>query len=296
MTRARFIPFAVACALVAAHASAPAQDLAAGPALAPAPAPAPISLTQHLQARLPLAAGFTDSDGHPVRLADEFAPGRGGTARPVILVLGYYRCPQLCGLLMQGLLEAAHATGLPASAYRIVFASIDPGDTPADAAVRRRVDLAYARFLDGGAAASPARAPSLALLAGSPASIAALTRSVGYVYRPVPASGDPPADAARFAHPAGIVVVTPDGRISRYLMGVRFDPDELRRALVDASDGRIGSVTDRLALMCAHLDPRLGTWSTTVIAGMRAAGIATMLLLGLFVWRRCARVRSGVPR
>jgi protein SCO1/2 len=309
-TRAWARPVAVTLALALMGAAACAQESALasaqGDALAPAPAGPAVSLTQHLATRLPLAARFTDSDGRPIRLSDEFAgdasPGLRlpGATRPVILALGYYRCPQLCGLLMHGILESAHATGLPASAYRIVFASIDPEDRPADAAARRRVDLAYARFLEGTDAAP---LPAIDLLVGTPANIEALAAAVGDVYQPAPGSGSFPAatanaadaPAARFAHPAGIVVVTPDGRISRYLMGVRFDADELRSALVEASGGHIGTLTDRLALLCAHIDPRVGAWTPTVIEGMRVVGIATVLLLALLVARQraVARRRAG---
>jgi protein SCO1/2 len=254
-------------------------------ALRPVPRAPAASFTQRLDAALPLQAPFTDSSGRAIRLGDEF-----GAATPVILVLGYYRCPQLCGLLMQGLLETVHSSGLPVAAYRIVFASIDPDDTATDAAARRRVALDYAHFLDAGAAP-----PAIDLLVGPPDSVAALARSIGYTYQ---AATAPPGAAApgvgtRFDHPAGVVVCTPDGRVSRYLMGVRFDTSQLRAALADAGGGRIGTVTDRLALLCAHLDPRLGHWSQTVLAGMRVLGLATMVLIGVLVRRRRAPAGGG---
>jgi protein SCO1/2 len=246
---------------------------------------APVSSTQRLGASLPLAAPFTDSEGRAVRLGDEFdaVPSGGAAPRPVILVLGYFHCPQLCGLAMQGVLEAAHATGLPATAWRVVFASIDPQDTPADAAARRRVELAYARFVQGEGAAP---LPSIDLLIGPPSSLAALAGSIGERY--VPTRGTD----ARFAHPAGIVVVTPGGRVSRYLMGVRYDAGELRAALVEAAGGRIGTFTDRLALLCAHLDLAVGLWSGAVLDLVRIVGVVTMLLLVLLV----LRLARGRPR
>jgi protein SCO1/2 len=248
--------------------------------LVPRPVTPDVALTQRLDARLPLDAAFTDSAGRVLRLGDEF-DGRSA----VIVVLGYYRCPQLCGLLTQGLLEAGRATRLPTSVWRVVFASIDPAETPADAATRRRMALDYARFLGDVAPASAP--PRVAALVGSPASIAALTRSVGYTFEAAA-----PAQAARYAHPAGIVVATPDGRVSRYLMGVRFDADELRAALVEAEGGRVGTLTERLALLCAHVDPRAGRWTPGVLAGMRVLGLATLASLGLLVWRHTARVRK----
>jgi protein SCO1/2 len=266
--RARFA--ATACALCVLFAGARAPAVEAPEA----------GLAQHPGVQLPLDAAFTDSAGRSVRLGDAFSAG--GRA-PAILVLGYARCPQLCGLLMQGLLEAAHATGLPADGLRFVFVSIDPQDTPADAAARRRVELAYARFLD--ASAAP---PAIDVLVGPPGSIARVAQAVGARYAATPEAGP-----ARFAHPAVAVVVTPQGRVSRYLMGVRFDAGELRGALVEASDGRIGGFSDRLALLCAHLDLDTGRWSAAVLQATRLAGLATVAALALLAWRLCGRTRAA---
>ena len=270
----------LALALVLVHASSSAQALAparAGP-LAPVPATPAAGFTQRLDAPLPLPAAFTDSAGRPVRLADEITRQ---PRRPTLLMLGYHRCPQLCGLATQGVLETLRRSGLPSSAARILFVSVDPGETTADAASRRLVDLRYASLLAG---AAPADVPEVERLVGPPASIAALARSVGFAYQ----AGDA---AARFSHPAGIVVVTPDGRVSRYLMGVRFDPQELRDAVADAAGGRVGMLSDRLALLCAHLDPRAGVHSAAVLAGVRGTGLAVLAALALFIWRRRAARR-----
>jgi protein SCO1/2 len=282
-------------------------------ALAPAPQAPDAGIEQHLAAPLPLALRFVDSRGAAVKLGDYFGD------RPVLLVLGYYRCPQLCGLLMHGLLEALHDSQLARADYRIVRVSIDPADTPASATARRDVDLRYAAALESsGAAAQPAPL-ALELLTGTPAPIAELARSVGFRYSAtgggdvapeaqreagadgravrVDSTGSTDAAAlARFAHGAAVVVAGPDGRISRYLMGVRFDPHELRLAVVDASAGRIGSWTDRIALLCAHVDPRLGRYSAVLLDGMRAFGIALVLLLGAVLWRLHRRTqRKAAP-
>jgi protein SCO1 len=254
----------VALALALAHAAAFAQ------ALAPTPSAPAAAFTQHLGGELPLDAPFTDSAGHAVRLVDELARAGG----PTLLMLGYHRCPQLCGLATQGVLEALRQGGM--SAAQVLFVSVDPTETAADAADRRRADLGYARLLAGG---KPVELPAIERLVGPPASIAALARSVGFVYQP----GDA---AARFSHPAGLVVVTPVGRISRYLMGVRFDPAQLRTALLDARAGAVGPPSDRLALLCAHFDPRIGAHSQAVMMGMRAAGIAALAWVAALAWRR----------
>jgi len=250
--------------LALAHAAAFAQ------ALAPSPSAPAASFTQHLGGQLPLDARFTDSAGHAVRLADELAHAEG----PTLLMLGYHRCPQLCGLATQGVLEALRQGGV--SATQVLFVSVDPTETAADAADKRRADLGYARLLAG---AQPADLPAVERLVGPPASIAALARSVGFVYQP----GDA---MARFSHPAGVIVVTPAGRISRYLMGVRFDPAQLRTAVLDARAGAVGPLSDRLALLCAHFDPRAGAHSEAVMMGMRVAGIAALAWVAALAWRR----------
>jgi len=265
---------ALAIALVLAHAAAFAQALAPardGP-LVPAPAALDVGFTQHLGAELPLTAPFTDSAGRAIRLADELP--RDG--RPTLLMLGYHRCPQLCGLATQGLLEALRQSGLPAAAARILFVSVDSTESVADAADKRRADLGYARVLAG---AGPYDPPAIERLVGPSASIAALSRRIGFVYR----SGDA---TARFAHPAGVVVVTPDGHVSRYLMGVRFAPTELRGAVQAAADGQVGNISDRLALLCAHLDLRAGAHSEAALIVTRIVGLATLACFAVFAWRR----------
>ncbi|HJV59860.1 MAG TPA: SCO family protein [Albitalea sp.] len=242
-------------------------------------------LTQRLDASLPLALRLVDAQGRAVRLHDYFDAGR-----PVLLVLGYYRCPQLCGLLMHGVLQALHDAHVPRSAVRIVGVSIDPGDTPATARARRDLDLAYADFLQG--ARPPDAALDLHLLTGAPADTARLAQAVGWRYeaRADDAIRDGGAPT-RFAHPAAVVVITPQGRVSRYLMGVRFDPAELRDALVEASQGRIGTVGDRIALLCAHIDERFGRHSAAVMAATRIVGVLLVVALGAWCWRR----RAGGP-
>ena len=264
---------AVALALVQAgalaQALAPARD---GP-LTPVPTAPLARFDQHLDAMLPLASAFTDSNGHTSPLASEFP----STApRPALLMLGYHRCPQLCGLAMHGLLESLYASGLAPTSARILFVSVDPSETAADADAHRHADMDYAKYLIGD---TPFVAPRIERLVGTPGSIAALAARVGFVYQPG-------VGAARFAHPAGVVVVTPDGHVSRYLMGVRFDPGELRAAVADAAAGRVGTLSDRLALLCAHLDVRAGAHSEAVLVGMRIAGLALLAGFALFLWRQ----------
>ncbi|MBW8758748.1 MAG: SCO family protein [Burkholderiales bacterium] len=263
-------PLGLMLPLALAGAAALAQVPAGDAPLAPAPAAPAVSFLPHPGDALPLDAAFTDSGGRLVRLGDELGP------RATLLMLGWHRCPQLCGLATQGLLEALRQGGVPASAARIVFVSVDPAETAADAAERRRADLGYARLLAGHDAGAP---PDVERLVGPLPSIRALARGVGFTWQP----GDA---RARLAHPAGVVVVTPGGRVSRALMGVRFDAAELRSAIDDAAAGRIGTLGDRIALLCAHLDPHAGRHDGAVMMLARVAGLATLVALGLFAWRR----------
>ncbi len=254
MRRVLAIVLSLAQAVASAQARAPARN---GP-LTPTPAPPAAGFAQHPGAALPLSAQFIDSNGRTLMLADEL----GHDGRPTLLMLGWHRCPQLCGLA--------------SSATRLLLVSVDPAETSADAAARLAPDRGYADMLMG---ASPEARPSIERLVGAPASIRALADSVGFRWTP--------ADAhARLAHPAGLIVVTPDGRVSRYLLGVRFDPAELRTAVDNAAGGRIGTASDRLALLCAHFDPRAGLHSDAVLLGARATGLATLALLAAFAWRR----------
>lgn len=252
------------------------------------PAPPRAAITQQLGAQLPLDLPLVDAQGRQVRLGDYFHDGR-----PVLLVLGYYRCPQLCGLLMHGVLESLHDGPVPARDLRIVGVSIDPQDTPATARQRRDLDLAYADFLLGGQRRTEPL--DLQLLTGTSADTSRLAQLAGFAYERATSQdrGDAAesADPSRYAHPAAVIVATPTGRISRYLMGIHFDPGEMRLALAEASSGRLGAFSTRIALLCAHFDPRSGRHSAAVMNVTRTFGL--LLAGGLAAW--CWRRRGAPP-
>ena len=252
---------------------------AAQPLELPPPPDAP--LEQRIGATLPLDLRVLDEHGDHHRLSD-FIDGN----RPVLLVAGYYRCPQLCGLLMHGLLDGLRASGVPRDAWRIVRFSIDPRETPADARVRADIDRGYA---DAAIGAAPAPALDLHLLTLAPAGIARLTRAIGYGFAPLDARDD---DPDRFAHPATVTLLTPHGTVSRYFNGLSFAGPELRVALADAAGDRLGSVTGRLALLCAHFDPHPGRHTEAVMGAIRAGSL--LLAAGLAGW--CWRRRRGGAR
>lgn len=226
---------------------------------------------QHLNAELPLQSTFTDDNGRHVRLGEFF------DAKPVVLALGYYHCPNLCSTLMDGVLETLSRAGLSHDAYRLVEASIDPRETAASAARRKAAYVAV-----------PGRSDiDMHLLTGTGAAISSLARTAGFQY-------DYNASTDQYAHPAGFLIATPSGKISHYFMGVSFDPKDVRLALVDASSGRIGSPVDRLLLMCCDYDPATGRYSVAAMTAVRIVCLAVLALLA--GWMLLHRARNGGRR
>jgi protein SCO1/2 len=221
-----------------------------------------VGVTQKLDAALPLEQHFFDENGQARPLGDYFHPGR-----PVLLVLAYYRCPMLCGLVLQGLLDAVVPIDwLPGREFEIVVVSIDPTETPALARQKKQSTLAsYGR---------PESAPGWHFLTGDPPAIEALADAAGFGYNYVP-------ERKEYAHPAVLHVVTPQGRLSRYLLGVEHDPRTLRLALVEASAGRIGTMVDQFVLYCSRFDAAAGRYTAVAWRIMRVGGILTVLALGI---------------
>jgi len=250
---------AIALMLVAACVTAAAAPLALPP-------PPTAQFTQNLGAQLPLQQRFIDDDSKPVRLADVL------DRHSAIVLFGYYRCPMLCGVVGTGVLEALARTQLPDDAVRVVEIGIDPHETPADAAQKKND---YARQFG-------ALGRRVHLLTGSRSSIDALAAAAGFHY-----SWDPAQ--AQYVHPAGFLVLTPRGVVSRYFFGARFDAQELKTALAQAGGGRVGSTLERLLLLCAHYDPSSGRYSVTVMTLVRIVCIGVCAFLALWIWRRRAR-------
>lgn len=230
-----------------------------------------VGLDQRLGQPVPTTLVFRDDTGRPVRLGDLF--GR----RPVLLALVYYRCPMLCSQVLSGLVHGLRPLPLePAREFDVVVASIDPREGPELAAAKKRASLTdYGR---------PHTAPGWHFLTGGGEAVAALARAVGfrYVYD---------RDRDQFAHPAAAVVLTPDGRVARYLLGIEFAPRDLRLSLVEASSGRIGTPVDRVLLFCYRYDPTAGRYSLAILTLVRAAGIATVTILVLFIATMVRRER-----
>lgn len=234
-----------------------------------------VGYDQRLGGQVPLDLPFRDEAGRAVRLGQYFGK------RPVILVLAYYRCPMLCDLVIQGVTSTLKPlTFNPGEEFDVVVASFDPKDTPQKAAERKKTTLH-----DYGRTGHDA---GWHFLTGPQPSIDALTRAVGfrYVY-------DKERD--EFAHPAGMVILTPGGKVSRYLFGIDFPPRNVRFGIMESSDEKIGTAVDQLLLYCYHYNPAIGRYSAAALNILRLAAGATVIgLVALIVVLR--RRESQQPR
>jgi protein SCO1/2 len=222
-----------------------------------------IGIDQHLGDQLPLDLPLLDEQGKAVKLGQFFHE------KPVVLMLVYYRCPMLCTQVLNGFLKSSQAVKYTIGTdYEVVTVSFDPRETSEIAAEKK---AAYARAYRREGAAS-----GWHFLTGSEESIKRLTNAVGFRYRY-------DAKSDQFAHASGIAVATPRGKLSRYLYGIEYEPSNLRLALVESGDNRIGSPVDKVLLLCFHYDPLTGKYGVVIANVIRLAGSLTVLLLGGFL-------------
>jgi protein SCO1 len=222
-----------------------------------------LGLDQRLNEQLPLDAAFRDESGNAVALRQYFG------SKPVVLALVYYRCPMLCSEVLTGLTSSLMAVKFSAGReFNVVTVSIDPGDTPVTAAAKR--DFYVRRYHREGAA------QGWHFLTGDQPSIDALTKAVGFRYR---------YDAAnkQFMHASGIMLVTPEGKLSRYFYGIEYSPRDLQLGLVEASHNKIGGLAEQVLLFCYHYDPTTGRYTPVVLNVVRAGGLVTVVFLGTFI-------------
>jgi protein SCO1 len=219
---------------------------------------------QRLDGQVPLDLQFVDETGKPVRLGDYFGK------KPVILVLAYFRCPMLCTLVLNGLSDAMRELPFTAGKeFNVLTVSFDPRETPELAAKKKETYItAYGK---------PGAAEGWHFLTGKQDAIDRLTKAVGfhYVYD---------AKQDMFYHPAGIMVLTPARKISRYFYDVHFVSRDLRLGLIEASAEKIGTPSDQVLLYCAHYDPKTGKYTANVLMFVRIGGVATIVILALMIW------------
>ena len=236
-----------------------------------------VGYDQRIGEQVPLDLAFRDEAGRNVSLGDYFQK------KPVLLVLAYYDCPMLCDMVLQGVVTTLKPLTFQAGKeFDVVVASIDPDETPDMAAEQEKAILA--RYGRAGVA------EGFHFLTGPQASIDSLTRAVGfrYVYE---------KERDEYAHPAGLVILTPSGKVSRYLFGIDFPPRDVRLGLIESNEGKLGTAIDSLLLYCYHYNPAIGRYSTAVFKILQLAAGATVIGLVTLVLalRRRERRQAAQP-
>ena len=222
-----------------------------------------VGFDQRLNAQVPLDLVFRDEGGQAVRLGDYF----GG--KPVILSLVYYKCVTLCPMILDGLVRSLTPVSFDiGKQFAVLTVSFDPRETPAQAAAKKAEYVRRYR--------RPGAADGWHFLTGEATAIRRLTQAVGfrYVYD---------AKTEQFAHAAGILMLTPQGKVTRYFYGFDFSPRDLRLGLIEAAANRIGTPIDQVLLYCYHYDPLTGRYGLIIMNVIRLAGLATVLGLGTFI-------------
>lgn len=226
-------------------------------------------IDQNLNHALPLGDGFRDDNGNAVTLGSYF-----NGKRAVMLAMVYYKCGMLCPQVLHGMAAGLKQSGFRAGReYDVVVASIDPTDTPADSVEARQ------HFL--GMLGDPAAAANVHFLTGPQASITDLAEATGFHYVRVPG---PNGKMDQFAHSSVIMIATPEGRMSKYLSGIEYQPRDIRLAIEQASNHRIGSATDLVLLYCCNYSPSEGRYTVSVlrVLGLSAMG-SVVVLVGMLV-------------
>ena len=226
-----------------------------------------VGIAQHLNEQLPLDLTFTDDAGKQVKLGDYFGK------RPAILALVYYQCPMLCSEELNGLTSALQMVNfVPGKDFSVVVVSIDPSEGTDLAAAKKRSYLK--RY------GHPETADGWHFLTGTQPNIDALTHAVGFGYVRIPG---PDGKLTQFAHASSIQIVTPEGKLAQYYMGVEYSPKDMLLGLNEASSNRIGSPVDNILTYCYHYDPQTNTHSLIVARVVQLGGFITVVLLGGFM-------------
>jgi len=240
-----------------------------------------VGLDQHLNERIPLEASFVDESGQVVQLGRYFGQ------KPVIITMVYYQCPMLCSQVLNGLTSSLNVLRFNVGRdFNIVTVSFDPRDTPSAAAASKKTFLQ--RYRRAGSE------EGWHFLTGNKDQIDALAHALGFRY-----AWDP--EIQQYAHASGIMLLTPDGRIAQYYYGIEYAPRDLKFGLIEASQGKIGSLVEQVLLYCYHYDPSRGRYGAVIFNVLRVVALLTTLILGGFMavmFRRdwVASRRRGLSR
>jgi protein SCO1 len=226
-----------------------------------------VGIAQRLNEQLPLALTFTDDEGRQVQLASYFGK------KPAILALVYYQCPMLCSEELNGLTGALQMVKLePGKDFSVIVVSIDPSEGTDLAATKKRSYLKRYGRLE--------TASGWHFMTGTQENIDALTKAVGFGYVKIPG---PDGRLTQFAHASSIQIVTPEGKLAQYYMGVEYSPKDLRLGLVEASANRIGSPVDNILTYCYHYDPTVNKHTLIIARVVQLGGLVTVFTLGGFM-------------
>jgi len=263
ISRARLLGLVLLLLSAAAFGQGMTKGIMSPPANVRPPYLQNVGIEQHLDGQVPPELTFVDDTGRTVKLGDYFG------SKPIILNLVYYNCTMLCGEALAGLTGAMKMIKFDAGKeFEVVTVSFNPKETPEIAAAKKKDYLG--RYGRAGAASG------WHFLTGPAESINALTKAVGFQYQYDEKNN-------QYAHATAIMVLTPQGRISRYFYGVDFPPKDLRMGLVEASQGKIGNPIDQVLLYCYHYDPATGKYGAVVANMLRLGGGLTILFLGALV-------------
>jgi protein SCO1/2 len=262
--------FAIESRPAFAQLSDPLQSIGVRPALLK-----DVGIDQKLNQQVPLDLTFRDETGKTVQLSQYFGH------KPVILSLVYFNCPMLCTQVLNGM--EASMKGLPMDAgnqFNAISVSIDPSDRPVMAAVKQQMYVGmYGR---------PGASQGWHFLTGDEDQIKKLASAVGFRY-----AYDP--DSKQFAHASAIMVLTPEGKLSKYFYGIEYAPRDLRLGLVEASAGKIGTPVDSFMLFCYHYDPNTGKYGLLISRLIQAGGLLTVLAIGITMLVLFRRERYSLP-
>jgi protein SCO1 len=259
--------FSALCVSASAQVSQPGDKVAGQQSDKPPAILDKVGIAQNLNAQLPLGLSFNDESGKQVQLGSYLGK------RPAILALVYFQCPMLCSEELNGLTSSLRMVKLtPGKDFDVIVVSIDPTEGPALAAAKK---AGYIKRYG-----QPETAGGWHFLTGPQASIDALTKTVGFGYVKIPG---PDGKLTQFAHASAIQIVTPEGKLAQYYMGVEYSPKDLRLGLVEASNNKIGTPVDNILTYCYHYDPGTNTHSLIVARVVQLGGAVTLLLLGGFM-------------